>query len=473
MHTASSSAAASAALHVNYLSVDALRPDPRNARRHSPRQIKLLARSIEAFGFNVPILVDANHTVLAGHARLAAARKLGQREVPTIQLSHLRPDQAAAFEIADNRLSELATWDEALLAEQLKALTLVDLTFDIEATGFSVGEIDLRIESLVDQPGIAAQADPADHDLPTVQATPVTQPGDLWQLGPHRLLCGSALVADDFERLMAGQRAAQVFCDPPYNVPIDGFVGGKGRIAHREFVMASGELSEREFEAFLSSTMRHLCAHSEEGALHYLCMDWRHLEVLLRAGNGCYPQLKNLCVWVKDRAGMGSLYRSQHELIAVFKHGRGRHRNNVELGRNGRHRSNVWSYPSIASSRRGEEGDLLALHPTVKPVRLIADALLDASARGEIVLDPFLGSGSTLIACQRVGRISYGMELDPRYVDVAIRRWQRDTGQCAVHEPSGETFAQREARGRTPEHAQADSSAAPVRAGLAEADHDA
>jgi DNA modification methylase len=242
---------------------------------------------------------------------------------------------------------------------------------------------------------------------------------------------------------MAGDKAAMVFSDPPYNVPIDGFVGGKGKIRHREFAMAAGELSPAEFQAFLGTVVGHMTAHSIDGALHYLCMDWRHAHELLAAAERSYS-LKNLAVWVKDRAGMGSLYRSQHELIFVLKHGKGRHRNNVELGRHGRHRSNVWHYPSIVSDRKGEEGDLLALHPTVKPIRLVADAVLDASARGDVVLDPFLGSGTTLMACQRVGRHCRGMELDPRYVDVVIRRWQRDTGDAAIHAGSGQTFATRE-----------------------------
>jgi len=383
-------------------------------------------------------LIDADDRVLAGHARLLAARELGLRQVPTVRLEHLSPEQARAFQIADNRLTDLSTWDDRLLAEQLQELAAVDLDFSIESTGFSMGEIDLRIEGLA----AADAVDPADSP-PDLETHAISAVGDLWQLGEHRLLCGNALEEASYRALMAGDKAAMVFSDPPYNVPIDGFVGGKGKIRHREFAMAAGELSPAEFQAFLGTVVGHMTAHSIDGALHYLCMDWRHAHELLAAAERSYS-LKNLAVWVKDRAGMGSLYRSQHELIFVLKHGKGRHRNNVELGRHGRHRSNVWHYPSIVSDRKGEEGDLLALHPTVKPIRLVADAVLDASARGDVVLDPFLGSGTTLMACQRVGRHCRGMELDPRYVDVVIRRWQRDTGDAAIHAGSGQTFATRE-----------------------------
>ncbi|MRS98901.1 DNA methylase N-4 [Ralstonia pickettii] len=422
---------------------EALRPDPCNARLHTPRQLGHLTQSIQAFGFNVPILIDADDRVLAGHARLQAARELGLRQVPTIRLEHLTPAQARAFQIADNRLTDLSAWDERLLAEQLQELAAVDLDFSIEATGFSMGEIDLRIEGLAAQ---AKAADPADS-LPNLEERVVSAPGDLWQLGEHRLLCGNALEEPSYRTLMDDDKAAMVFSDPPYNVPIDGFVGGKGKIRHREFAMAAGEMSPAEFQTFLATVVEHMTGHSVDGALHYLCMDWRHAHELLAAAERHYT-LKNLVVWVKDRAGMGSFYRSQHELIFVFKHGKGRHRNNVELGRHGRNRSNAWHYPSIVSDRKGEEGDLLALHPTVKPIRLVADAILDASARGDIVLDPFLGSGTTLMACQRVGRRCRGMELDPRYVDVVIRRWQRDTGEAAIHVASGQTFAARERKQR-------------------------
>lgn len=425
-------------LDISYRPPEALRADPRNSRLHSSRQLRHLTESIQSFGFNVPILIDADDRVLAGHARLLAARELGLRQVPTVRLEHLSPEQARAFQIADNRLTELSTWDERLLAEQLQELASVDLDFSIEATGFSMGEIDLRIEGLAE----AEAADP-DDPPPELEAQSVSVVGDLWQLGEHRILCGNALEEASYRTLMDADKATMVFSDPPYNVPIDGFVGGKGKIRHREFAMAVGEMSSGEFQAFLATVVGHMTAHSVDGALHYLCMDWRHAHELLAAAERPYS-LKNLAVWVKDRAGMGSLYRSQHELIFVLKHGKGRHRNNVELGRHGRDRSNVWHYPSIVSDRKGEEGDLLALHPTVKPIRLVADAVLDASARGDVVLDPFLGSGTTLMACQRVGRHCRGMELDPRYVDVVIRRWQRDTGDAAIHAGSGQTFATRE-----------------------------
>jgi len=278
--------------------------------------------------------------------------------------------------------------------------------------------------------------------VPEVMAGPaVSKIGDLWRLGRHCLLCGSTLDTAAFTALMADERASVVFTDPPYNVPIDGHAGGLGAIHHRPFPMASGEMDRSEFTAFLRQAFRNLAAFSIDGALHYICIDWRHLDELLVAGRDAYSELKNLCVWVKDNAGMGSLYRSQHELVFVFKHGRNGHRNNVQLGQFGRNRSNVWHYPGANSlSRSGAEGNLLALHPTVKPVAMVADAILDCSARGEVVLDGFLGSGTTLIAAERTGRRCYGLELDPGYVDTTIRRWQGLTGGSARHAASGRPF---------------------------------
>jgi DNA modification methylase len=368
-----------------------------------------------------------------------AAREGGVAEVPTLCLDHLTPEQARAFGIADNRLTEISTWDDRLLAEQLKALSLVGLDFDIEVTGFEMGEIDLRIASLEDLPDQAD--DPADAlpEFPT--QPPVSKIGDLWILGRHRLLCGSALDGAAFAALMGEDRAATVITDPPYNVRIDGHASGLGAVHHRPFPMASGEMDKAEFTAFLGKAFRNLAAFSVDGAVHFICMDWRHAEELLAAGRGVYSELKNLCVWVKDNAGMGSLYRSQHELVFVFKHGRLGHRNNVQLGQYGRNRSNIWNYPGANSfARCGEEGNLSALHPTVKPVAMVADAILDCSARGDIVLDAFLGSGTTVIAAERTGRRCYGLELDAGYVDTIVRRWQALTGGSARHAASGRSF---------------------------------
>jgi DNA modification methylase len=340
--------------------------------------------------------------------------------------------------IADNRLTEIAIWDDRLLAEQLRDLSLSGLDFDLEVTGFEVGEIDLRITSLEDTP---EQDDPADVLPEVATGPPVSKIGDIWLLGRHRVLCGNALDAQAFAALMGDECAAMVFADPPYNVAIDGHASGLGTIHHRPFPMASGEMDKAEFTAFLRQALRNLGAFSAPGSLHYLCMDWRHLEELLAAGGEVYGELKNLCVWVKDNAGMGSLYRSQHELVLVFKQGGGAHRNNVELGKFGRNRSNVWNYPGANSfARAGAEGNLLALHPTVKPVALVADAILDCSARGDIVLDAFLGSATTVIAAERTGRRCRALELDPGYVDTAIRRWQTLTGDQARHATSGRYF---------------------------------
>jgi DNA modification methylase len=241
--------------------------------------------------------------------------------------------------------------------------------------------------------------------------------------------------------LLADERAAMIFTDPPYNVPIAGNVSGLGATRHREFVMASGELDAAQFTAFLKRACALLARHSADGWLHFICMDWRHMAEVLAAGREVYTELKNLCVWAKDNGGMGSLYRGQHELVFVFKSGRGAHRNNVQLGQYGRNRGNVWRYPGANSfARTSDEGNLLALHPTVKPVALVADAILDCTARGDLVLDAFLGSGTTVLAAERVGRRGYGLELDPLYVDTIIRRWQTFTGDQARHAATGQTF---------------------------------
>jgi DNA modification methylase len=426
-------------LKIVYRRIDTLKPDPANPRRHTKKQIRQIADSINAFDFNVPMLIDGADNIVAGHGRYFACRLLGRTEVPTLCLDHLTPEQARAFRIADNRLTEISTWDDRLLAEQLRDLSLHGLDFSLELTGFDMGEIDLRVASLEEPP--EGDDDPADV-VPEVSAgPPLTKSGDLWVLDRHRLLCGNALETPAFAALMGEEQAAVGFTDPPYNVPIEGHASGLGATHHRPFLMASGEMDSSEFTAFLSEAFRNLAAFSVAGSIHFVCMDWRHMEELLAAGRAAYGELKNLCVWVKDNAGMGSLYRSQHELVFVFKHGHNGHRNNVQLGRFGRNRSNIWRYPGANSfARCGEEGNLLALHPTVKPVAMVADAILDCSARGDIVLDAFLGSGTTLIAAERTGRRCYGMELDPVYADTIVRRWQKLSGGSALHGISGRSF---------------------------------
>src|SRR5438034_1125032 len=426
-------------LKIIYQQTEELKLDPGNPRIHAKRQIGQIANSIRIFGFNVPVLVDRQGNVVCGHGRLLACRELGMTEVPTLCLDHLTPAQARAFTIADNRLTEIATWDDQLLAQQLRDLSLSGIDFSLEVTGFEMAEIDLRISSLEDQP--VRDADPADVLPEDSAGPPASKIGDLWLLDRNRLLCGSALDTLAFTALMGEEHAAMVFTDPPYNVQIDGHASGLGAIHHRPFPMGFGEMNRAEFTAFLGQALRNLAAFSAAGSLHYICMDWRHLDELLAAGAEAYGELKNLCVWVKDNAGMGSLYRSQHELVLVFKQRGGSHRNNVQLGQFGRNRSNVWNYPGINSfARSTAEGNLLALHPTVKPVAMVADAILDCTARGEIVLDAFLGSGTTVIAAERVGRRCYGLEFDPGYVDMAIRRWQALTGGNARHAASDRSF---------------------------------
>ncbi len=427
---------------ITYRLVDELKLDPQNPRTHSPRHIRQICRSIVEFGFLIPILIDASGKVIAGHGRLLAARQLEWREVPTTQIRHLSEAQARAFMIADNRLTEISEWDDALLATQLRELAALDLDFSLEITGFDAAEIDLRIEQSI----LTDNDDERANQVPEPSGdSPVTKPGDVWILNEHKVLCASALERNSYTTLMGKDRAEMVFIDPPYNVAIDGNVSGLGATRHREFAMASGEMSKEEFQQFLTNVFLLLAKYSGQHSLHFVCMDWRHTGEVIAAGEDIYNELINCCVWVKDNAGMGSFYRSQHEFVFVFKSQKGSHRNNVQLGQYGRNRTNVWNYPCANSfSRSGEEGKLLALHPTVKPAALVGDAMMDCTERGAIVLDTFLGSGTTVIAAERTGRRCYGLEIDPRYVDTIVRRWQVFTRSVAIHSQTGRSFAEME-----------------------------
>jgi ParB-like chromosome segregation protein Spo0J len=333
-----------------------LRANLKNPRNHSKKQVRQIAESIRRFGFNVPILIDRHGMIVAGHGRLLACELLDIAEVPVIRLEHLSEAEAKAFTIADNKLTENAEWNETLLAECFFELQAMDLAFDLEVTGFETAEIDLMIE------GATSVAEPEESIPEPEKEAVISKKGDLWTLGDHRLLCGDALNENDYQHLMGSDKARMVFTDPPYNVPIDGHVGGLGKIKHREFAMANGEMSAAQFTQFLKTAFANTSQVSVDGSLHYICMDWRHLKEVLEAGNANYTELKNICVWAKDNAGMGSLYRSQHEMVLVFKHGKASHINTVELGKHGRYRTNVWNYAGACSfARNTKEGTRQAL----------------------------------------------------------------------------------------------------------------
>jgi DNA modification methylase len=421
---------------ISLLAISELIPAPDNPRKHDRTQVGIIAKSIRAFGFNAPLLIDKYRKIIAGHARYEAAKLLGLDQVPVIFLDHLTEAQAKAYRLADNQLASRSRWDDDLVAAQLKELSELVLDFDIEAIGFELPELDLRIQSL-DDPDVADNAD--EFDAATGPA--VSVPGDLWLLGSHRLHCANALESTAYAILMENEKAAAAITDMPYNVPIDGHVSGKGRTKHREFAMATGELTEPQFTEFLTRGFGLMRAHASPGALIYSFMDWRHMWELLSAGRAAELQLLNLVVWSKTNAGMGSLYRSQHELVFVFRNGKQAHLNNVQLGRFGRSRTNIWTYAGANGFLRKGAEDLLALHPTVKPVALVADAILDCTKRNDIVLDPFIGSGTSILAAERTGRRCFGIEIDPIYVDTAIGRWERLTGQKAQNS-QGLTFEQ-------------------------------
>jgi len=416
--------------------IDQIRPNPRNARTHSRKQIERIANSIRSLGYAAPILIDEHRMLLAGHGRLEAAKSLGMSFIPAIVVSGLSDAKKRALMLADNRIAQSAGWDREKLAAEISALPelLIEDGLDLSVTGFEPTEIDALHTDFEDGAG-----DPVDNiDVSSLAGSAVTQTGDLWHLGKHRLLCGDSRNPDALAGLLASEKAHMAFLDPPYNVRIHRVVG-RGARKHREFEMASGEMDPDTFVAFLSQTLGVAARFSIDGAVHYVCMDWRHIEELWRASRTVYGATLNLIAWVKTNAGQGSFYRSQHELIGVFKVGTAQHLNTIELGKHGRCRSNVWEYAGANTFRKGRLEDLRG-HPTVKPVRMIAEAMKDCTRRGQVVLDTFCGSGATLLAAEQVGRRGRGVEIDPRYVDLAVRRWQSFTGRDAVHATSGLTF---------------------------------
>lgn len=420
---------------IEWVSVDAVRKNPRNARTHSKKQIQLIANSIDKVAFLAPILIDEAGVILAGHGRLEAARLLGRKSVPTIRFSHLNDTQKRAFLIADNKIAEKAGWDREMLAIELGELriALPEAGLDIDLTGFEPGEVDSLMLDFANERPSAADV------IPETETKVVAKFGDIFLLGRHRLVVGDARKEQAYKALMGAAKAEMAFLDPPYNVRINGHVGGRGRIKHREFSCASGEMTSSQFVGFLKETLGLCARHTIDGSINYVCMDWGHAGELLEAGAAAYDELKNICVWTKTTPGQGSFYRSQHEFVFVYKHGQSPHLNTFELGQHGRSRSNVWSYPGANMFRAGRM-DELKMHPTVKPVALVSDTMRDCSRRGAIILDAFAGSGTTIMAAEQIGRRAFCIEIDPQYVDVAIRRWQHFTGKDAVLEETQQSF---------------------------------
>lgn len=421
---------------IDYRPIDSVTSYTNNPRKHPERQLVKLSSSIAEFGFVMPVLIDDDGIIIAGEARVAAARHLGMTTVPVIVAHQWSKAQVRAYRLADNRLAELSTWDAGTLAIELAAIIELD-EMSIEILGWETAEVDLILDDSSDPD---ASEDVADAQI-APPVSPVTRPGDVWLLGRHRLLCASSLEAASWEALLAGEKAAMAFTDPPYNVPVAGHVCGLGKVNHAEFAMASGEMSTAEFTAFLSSFLSVMLPHLKDGAVIDLCMDWRHMTELVASLGANGLTLLNLCVWNKTNGGMGSLYRSKHELVFIAKKGKAPHTNTVELGRHGRYRTNVWDYAGVNTFGRTRMADL-ADHPTVKPVALVADAIRDVSIPGEIVLDAFMGSGTTILAAERTRRRAYGIEIDPGYVDVAVRRWEKLTGTNAVLASTGQSFAE-------------------------------
>lgn len=424
---------------IELVQISKLKPSPRNSRTHDERQLTVLVASLREFGFVNPVLADGKGEIIAGHGRVEAAKRLGISEVPVIRIEGLSDDQIRAYRIADNRIAELAGWDNEILAIEVQHLDSIEVNFAIEAIGLTPVEIDTLVTEAKDTPE-DFEDDPADL-VPPLETKAVSVVGDLWLLGPkHRLLCGSALVSANYDRLLEGREVDLVCQDPPWNITVKS-ISGSGRTQHREFVMASGEMSDAEFRQFLLDQLASNHAQARAGAVFQVFIDWRGVEKVIAAGTSLGLELINVCVWFKGHGSFGSPWRSSHELIVCFRKPGAPIKDRVKMGQHGRIRNNVWQVPGMGAFGKGRM-DALAMHPTSKPVALLTEAIRDVTDRGDIVLDTFAGSGSCLIAAEKTGRIGHGMELDPLYVDTIVRRWQDYTGIEAVLEGDGRRFAE-------------------------------
>ena len=415
-------------LAIDMVPIDVLHAFGRQAHIGTAAQQAALMNSIRTFGFVVPIVTDDQYGVLAGMARIRAAKALGITHVPRIRVSHLTPAKMRAFVLADNKIAQMSGWDRTILAFEFKELSELDIDFDLDVTGFDKIEIeDLRMR---------CEEVTAD-EMPAVPHVAKTRLGQIWQLGDQRLTCGDATKPETYTALMQDERAHAAFLDPPYNVPIVGHVTSQAH--HREFGMGVGEMSRPEFTGFLARSFTNVRSHLLDGGIAFVCMDWRHIPEVIDAHEEAGFSLLNLCVWTKPQAGQGSFYRSQHELVFVLKSGDAPHRNRIQLGKFGRSRSNVWSYPSVNGFNRAAMADHNK-HPTPKSVLMVRDALLDCTDKGDVVLDNFGGGGATLIAAEMIGRRSRLVELDPIYCDVIIQRWEAFTGRQAILLETGQTY---------------------------------
>jgi DNA modification methylase len=369
------------------------------------------------FGVITPILVNKDYEIIAGHGRWEALKQIGgYTKAPVIMLEHLTKVQADAYRLADNRIADEAEYDFSILKIELEELSLSD-EIVITDTGFNISEVDAII---LDNYGVKEEKPDKADELKSAEIVQKVAYGDIWQLGKHYLLCGDATNESHYAELMGADKANIAVCDPPYNVPIKGHVCNT---KHEEFAMASGEMTDEEFGAFADKFMGNLVKFSNDGSLNFIFIDWRSVKTFLISGEKHYSALKNICVWNKTIGGMGNMYRSQHEFVCVFKNGNAPYINNIELGKNHRYRTNVWNHKGI-NATNPKSLELLKLHPTVKPIGLLHEILLDASGVGDIVLDPFGGSGSTLLACQRAKRKCRMIEISPSYCSLIIHRFK-------------------------------------------------
>jgi DNA modification methylase len=427
---------------IERVATESVKSNPRNAKEHPELQIALIAENMRKFGVNHPILIDENDTIIGGHGRIAAARLLKLREIPAIRLANLSPQEKRAVALADNKLAELGRWNTEMLRLELNELTIDagDLTFDYAITGFDTVEID---QIVCGEPS-SGNRDSADEvPLPAAVDAVMTEAGDLWVCGDHRLYCGSELEGSSYRELLAGTSADVVFADPLYNMPMAGGVSKRNQV--RDSAPSAGHPTSEEFIEFLQATAEHIASNVVAGAVIYVCMDWRRLDEMSVAIRWYFGNPKDMVVWVTANAGRGSFYRSQHQHIAVYVAGSRSPPTDFRLGERGRYRSNVWNYPGYKTSARDRDTGLRG-GPTVKPVALLVDALRDCSKRGQIVLDPFAGVGTTMIAAERTGRRACLIEIDPAYCDLIVRRWQTITGKSAQLAQSSQTFAEVEAR---------------------------